>query len=257
MLDRLSRDVGRDSRYARKGCLTVNADDWGRNRETTDRTLECITHGTVTAVSAMVFMEDSERSAALARECQVDCGLHVNLTLKFAVPSGRAQLVEHHGRVAGFLRRHRLAQVTFHPGLARSFEYVLRAQLEEYERLYGVAPDRLDGHHHMHLAANVLLGGLLPNGTRVRRNFSFFPGEKHLLNRLYRKAVDGMLARRHRLTDYFFSLPPLSPRSRLERILSLASEATVEVETHPVNLEEHSFLMGDDLVGLVQPFRRA
>ena len=51
--------------------------------------------------------------------------------------------------------------------------YVVKAQLEEFERLYGRAPNRIDGHHHAHLCANVVLAGLLPAGTIVRRNFSF------------------------------------------------------------------------------------
>jgi predicted glycoside hydrolase/deacetylase ChbG (UPF0249 family) len=45
--------------------LIVNADDWGRNRDATDRSLECHRNGRITTVSAMVFMEDSERAADL------------------------------------------------------------------------------------------------------------------------------------------------------------------------------------------------
>jgi hypothetical protein len=95
----------------------------------------------------------------------------------------------------------------------------------------------------MHLCANVLWGELLPSGTVVRRNFSFQPGEKGLGNRLYRKAVDRTLARRHRLVDFLFSLPPFEPAGRLQRISSLARKSVVELETHPVNPEEYRFLM--------------
>ena len=136
------------------------------------------------------------------------------------------------------------------PWTAGSFEYVVKAQLDEFFRLYGALPDRIDGHHHMHLCANVLLGRLLPRGTLVRRNFSFRPGEKSLLNRLYRKAVDYRLSRRHRLVDFLFSLLPLDPPSRLQGIFSLASTSTVEVETHPINPDEYSFLMGDAILRL-------
>ena len=100
----------------------------------------------------------------------------------------------------------------------------------------------------MHLCANALLAGLLPLGTLVRRNFSFQPGEKGAVNRLHRPAVDKRLARRHRLTDFFFSLPPLEPQSHLERILSLAHQFAVEVETHAVNADEYRFLTGDEVV---------
>ncbi len=68
------------------------------------------------------------------------------------------------------------------------------------------------------------------------------------MNRLYRKAVDRRLARRHRPTDYFLSLLPFESQSHLERIRSLAQESVVEVETHPVNADEYRFLTGDDVV---------
>jgi hypothetical protein len=145
----------------------------------------------------------------------------------------------------------------FHPGLASSFEYLVAAQRGEFCRLYGTEPVRLDGHHHMHLCSNVLLGRLLPSGTMVRRNFSFQPGEKSIGNRLYRNVVDRILTRRHQLTDYFFSLPPLVPPGRLERIFSLANEFTIELETHPVMGGEYSFLMGKEFLRLTANIRIA
>lgn len=229
------------------GRLMINADDWGRSREITDRTLQCCERGSVSSVSAMVLMEDSERAAALARERSIDAGLHLNFTTPFSVPGCPAPLAWHQQRIARCLLRHRFAQVLFHPALVRSFEYVASAQVDEFWRLYGVAPQRYDGHHHMHLCANVLLSNLVPPGTAVRRNFSFEAGEKGFGNRLYRKLVDRALARHHRLTDFFFSLQPLEPRSRLERIFSLAREFVVELETHPSDMEEYRFLTRDDV----------
>lgn len=240
-----------------KGLLIVNADDWGRDDQNTDRTLDCIRRGTVSAVSAMVFMEDSQRAAAIAREQGIDTGLHLNLTTHFSERGTPGRLIEHQQRLARFLRRHRFARVLFHPGLVRSFEYVVYAQRDEYQRLYGTQPARLDGHHHMHLCTNVLLKGLLPKGGRVRRNFSFQPGEKSIGNRYYRNLVDRSLSRRHRLTDFFFSLPPLDPTSRLKRIFSLANEFEIEVETHPVHPAEYSFLMGEEFSSLTANIRIA
>jgi chitin disaccharide deacetylase len=190
----------------------------------------------------MVFMEDSERAAALALERAVNVGLHLNFTTPFSSRAATGRLTEHHGRVSGFLLRNRLSQVVYHPRLASSFEYLVAAQVEEFRRIYGAAPDRVDGHHHMHLCANVLLGELLPAGTLVRRNVSFMPGEKGWINRLYRKLVDRLLKRRHRLVDYLFSLAPVEPPDRLRRIVSLAQHAIVELETHPANPDEYRFL---------------
>jgi chitin disaccharide deacetylase len=238
----------RSSQAQADGALIVNADDWGRSHETTERIYECVLRGTVSSVSAMVFMEDSERAATVARERVIDAGLHLNLTTAFSAARRPASLVQRQQDLAKHLRRHRLSQIMFHPALIRSFEYVVSAQLDEFSRLYGASPARIDGHHHMHLCSNVLLAKLLPAGTIVRRNFSFQPGEKSLYNRLYRRIVDRKLARRHRLTDYFFSLAPLDPPGRLQRIFSLARQSVVEVETHPVNADEYRFLMGDDIL---------
>jgi chitin disaccharide deacetylase len=249
--------VRRDGAALHAGLLIINADDWGRDHENTERTLECILRRTVSSVSAMVFMEDSEKAAGIARERGIDAGLHLNFTTAFSAPGTPARLIEHQERVSRYLGRHRFAQVVFHPGLASSFEYIVKAQLDEFFRLYGAEPTRLDGHHHMHLCSNVLLGGFLPAGTLVRRNFSFQPREKSLVNRLYRNAVDLRLARRHRIVDFFFSLPPLDPPSRLQRIFSLANQFTVEVETHPVSSEEYSFLMGVELLRLTANTRIA
>lgn len=234
--------AGRLNEEPETGVLIINADDWGRDREATDRTLACVVRRAVSSVSAMMFMEDSERGAQLALGAGVDAGLHLNLTTPFSATGVPASLLRHHEKVVGYLTRHRLAQVLFHPGLQRSFQYVVSAQLDEFRRLYQKDPDRVDGHHHMHLCANVLLPGLLPKGTIARRNFSFRPGQKSLFNRLYRSGMDSILARRHRLTDFFFSLPPLEPPSRLEQIFSLARRYVVEVETHPINSDEYRFL---------------
>lgn len=228
--------------------LIVNADDWGRDAGTTTRILECVVPGGVSAVSAMVFMEDSERAASLAFERGIEAGLHLNFTTPFSAAGVPARLAEHQNGLTRYLRRHRLAPYVFNPRLTRAFEYVVRAQVDEFRRLYGKEPGRLDGHHHMHLCANVLAARLLPAGTFVRRNFCFEPGERSGWNRGYRNAVDRVLARRHRLTDWFFSLAPLDPAERVRRICTLARRSTVELETHPVETDEHRFLRSGGLL---------
>src|SRR5205814_7754041 len=116
------------------------------------------------------------------------------------------------------LLRTPLSRVNFHSQLSRSFEYHITAQREEFCRLYAAEPKRIDSHHHMHLSANVLLGGLLPAGTLVRQHFSYESGEKVLRNSVFRQVTRVVLARRHRVVDFLFSLPPLEPPDRLQRI---------------------------------------
>ncbi len=226
--------------------LIVNADDWGRNRAATERTLQCHREGRVTAASAMVFMADSERAAELASANDLDVGMHLNFTLPFTGAGRKGPLVERQQRIAGYLLGDKYRKLFYNPALGNDFRYVYAMQVEEYRRIYGRAPARIDGHHHMHLCANVLYAGLIPAGLRVRRNFTFAAGEKSLFNRLYRAAVDARLRRKYVCTDYFFRLLPLSPRDRIKRIADLSRRSAVELAVHPEMPEEYDFLMSRD-----------
>lgn len=233
-----------------RGRLILNADDWGRDRQTTEMTLDCVRCAAISSVSAMVFMEDSERAAAVARERGVDAGLHLNLSSPLSATNCPAQLREHQQKVARYLTGNPFARGVFNPFLAGSFKYVVAAQIEEFVRLYGAAPERIDGHHHMHLSANVLLGGLLPSGTIVRRHFSHEAGEKALRNGIFRMVTDAVLARRYRVADFFFTVIPFDPPARLQQIISLAGRYIVEIETHPADPGEHRFLAGGEIFRL-------
>lgn len=227
--------------------LIINADDWGRDTETTDRIHECVKCRAISSVSAMVFMEDSERAAVIAQEQRISAGLHLNFTTKFTSSGVSSTLQDHQWRVSSFLSRRSWSLVVFHPGLVSSFDYLVKSQCDEFATLYGDYPQKLDGHHHMHLCANVLLQRLLPSGTAVRRSFSFRPKEKSMWNRMYRRLVDIDLARNHQLTDYFFSIAPLKHRERLDYIFSLAKHSVVELETHPVALDEYTYLTSGEV----------
>ena len=229
--------------------LIINADDWGYDAHTTRRALTCVERGSISSVSAMVFMEDSERAAAVARDHGIDAGLHLNLDTPFTKVPINSNLVEHQARLARFLHNP-FSRPFFHPGLVRAFEYVVSSQLAEYDRLYGTAPRRIDGHHHMHLAANVLFGGLLPLGTVLRPHFSREPGEKRIRNSIFRCYTKLILPRSHRTVDGLFALPPLEPK-RLLQIFSRSREITVEVEAHPANPVEFEFLTGGALFRLL------
>lgn len=229
------------------GALIVNADDWGRDGRTTDAILQCARAGAISAVSAMVFMDDSERAAALARSEGIDAGLHLNFTAPLSAATVPAGLGDRQRQLGARLRLHPLSRIVYYPKLNPLFDYVVKAQLDEFQRLYGRPPSRIDGHHHMHLCGNVVFGRLLPERTVVRRNFSFRRGEKWFVNRWYRRWIDGLIARRHRVVDFLFNLSPMQPGSRLDRIVSLAGRSIVELETHPVVEAERDFLLGDGL----------
>jgi predicted glycoside hydrolase/deacetylase ChbG (UPF0249 family) len=223
------------------GMLVINADDWGRDQQTTDAIREFTRTGAVSSVSAMVFMEDSERAAAIARQDGTFAGLHLNLTTPFSFRGCRVGLRSHQERLARYLTRSRFSRLIFHPGLANSFRYVVSAQLDEFHRLYDSGARKIDGHHHMHLSANILFAGLLPHDVIVRRHFSSEPGEKRLRNVAFRQFTR-VLMTGHRTTDYFFSLVPLEPEERLKRIFGLARTSCVELGVHPIQSRETVFL---------------
>lgn len=223
--------------------LIVNADDWGMNRTSTDNSLSCFLNSRITSVSAMVFMADSERAADLAREYGLDTGLHLNFTRPFDMAGVSRRLTESQVRIGAFLRKSRYAALLYNPLLRRDFEYCFKAQQEEYERLYDGRPTHVDGHHHMHLCTNMLVARLIPAGWTVRRSFTFAPGEKSMVNRLYRNAVDAIIRRRYTCTDFFFSLQPKAGSERLRSVAALAKSGNVELMVHPERQEDFAYLM--------------
>ena len=232
--------------------LIINADDWGRSRTETHAALRCYQEGRVTSVSAMVFMEDSERAAELAKENELDVGLHVNFAEAFTGRNYPDKLRQYHGRTISYLMGNKYAQLVYNPILRKEFAYSYTAQSEEFVRLFGRPPSHIDGHHHMHLCANMLLTNMIPAGMKMRRNFSFSPGEKSLLNRTYRGLVDRWLARRYRLPDYFFDLTQCIREKKLERVWALAKSNKVELMTHPVVQTESDYLMSDDFLTMLE-----
>jgi predicted glycoside hydrolase/deacetylase ChbG (UPF0249 family) len=232
--------------------IIINADDWGRNTTATDNSMVCFKNGKITSVSAMVFMEDSNRAAALALENDLDVGLHLNFTTKFNQKNTSSKLLECQQRIAAFLQKNRYCFLLYNPILKRDFHYVFSAQYEEYIRLYHNKPTHIDGHHHMHLCTNVLFQRLIPRGSKVRRNFSFSSKEKSTVNRLYRSLVDRWLQRKYQCTDFFFSLVPMYKADRLREIVELSLVHNVELMVHPEKQDEYSYLLSFEYMEIIR-----
>ena len=237
--------------------LIDNAGDLGRSKAATGAARVCYAKGRITSTSAMAFMMDSERASEGASGAGLDVGLHVNFSEKFSAGFVPELLRKAHDQIRRFLSANKYALLIFNPLLIRQFEFVFAAQLAEFKRLYGRPPSHLDGHQHLHLATNMLVQRVLPAGAKVRRSFSFRHGERSFVNRWYRSAVDRNLMRRHRVTGHFFSLSDHLAPDRLERVISLAREADVELMVHPQRPAEHAFLMSDAYVEALSHVRLA
>jgi predicted glycoside hydrolase/deacetylase ChbG (UPF0249 family) len=235
--------------------IIINADDWGRSRVETDSALSCFKKGRITSVTAMVFMDDSARAADLAQAAGLEVGLHLNLSQHFTGGAPSALLREHHANLMRYLSRNKYALAIYNPVLTREFRYVYEAQVEEFIRLYKKPPSHIDGHHHRHLCANIVLGGIIPRGEKVRRNFTFWPGERGPMNRLYRNAVDQVLCRRYRLTNYFFALAACIQNNEMARVAGAAESATVELMSHPAKAGEYAYLMSDEHLAMLRKLR--
>ena len=230
--------------------LYVNADDLGWTKDITDRILRCYSQRRIHTASVMTFMNDSERASKLAIDNKLDVGLHLNLTQEFTGQAATNTLKSHQMAVSDYLNARKINQVLFNPLLRNSFDYVFQAQWEEFHRLYGKDPTRLDGHHRMHLCMNMLFSTRLPKGLRVRRNFTFGPGEKDPLNRLYRHLVDRWLTSRFLYTDSFFSMAPIN-QGRLQRLVLMSKSSDVELMVHPGIKKEYLYLLSLEWESLI------
>jgi chitin disaccharide deacetylase len=235
--------------------LVVNADDYGLDKKTTNRILACYTRKRVHSASAMTFMADSESAAFLSKETGLPVGLHLNLDEEMTGPQLPLKLKEYHRATATYLNARKWNQLIYNPFLRNTFDYVFQAQWDEFCRLYGEEPMRLDGHHHRHLCMNILLSGKLKNGIKIRRNFSFYRGEKNPINRLYRLIVDRWLQSNFVCTDSFFSIKPLD-LTKLQQRVALSISSDIEIMVHPGIEDEFMFLLSPEWENLVSQISR-
>lgn len=192
----------------------------------------------------MVFMKDSERAADLAIRENLETGLHLNLVLPLDASGVPERVKKEQNEVARFFRRGPWTQVIYNPFIERAVTAVFNSQVEEYQRLFGREPAYFNGHKHFHLSLNMIFAGVLPAGAAVRRSFTFYRGEKGLLNRRYRRMVDTWLRKEHVTTDAFFTVKPVDNLPRLSRIMTLAQTASVELMVHPWSPDQYAFLTG-------------
>jgi predicted glycoside hydrolase/deacetylase ChbG (UPF0249 family) len=235
--------------------LIITADDYGKTRNATDRILECLLKKRITSISAMVFMEDSERSASLALETGAEVGFHLNFTLPYSGENIPEKLRDEQKAVFSYLTKHKIFQVIYNPLLANSFKFLFLSQQEEFIRLYGRKPEHYNGHHHMHLCTNVLAGGIIPKGTKMRGTFTFERSEKNPLNLLYRRLLKVYISRRFLSTDSFFNIGALKNVKSLRSIINRAVQENIEIGVHPEKPEEGEFIVGHEFGQLLDSVR--
>jgi predicted glycoside hydrolase/deacetylase ChbG (UPF0249 family) len=219
------------------GLLIVNADDFGYDERSTDAAAECFARGRITSVSAMVYMRDSERAAAIAREARVPVGLHLNLSEPYTGSDVAEGARRRQARLAERFRGEwlRVRRWVYDPMIRRDVDGCIGEQLERFQALYGASPSHVDGHKHVQVSPNVFLSRAVRPGTRMRTAL-------HLdatLLRPGRAARRRLMEKRFTSTDYCFDF------AERERALQLARESTVELVVHPA-LRDYAALLSND-----------
>lgn len=222
-----------------RGLLIVNADDLGLSERDTDTTLQCLRDGSVTSATAMVWMRDSVRAAALARAAGAPVGLHLNLIEPYTSGGVPASVAERQLRIVTRLRRTAAAGHMYHPGWRADVERCVADQIRRFVELYGRPPTHFDGHRHMHLVANALLARPLRGAglRRCRRPVDRTASE----SRPSRRAARSLLAAAMRAWGYqttrrCVSIRALAPElggAGIEAGLRAADGGSLEVMVHP------------------------
>lgn len=225
-----------------RGLLIVNADDWGYDEPTTRAIADCHLAGGLTSTTAMMFMAGSEQAASLAGEhLDLGIGLHLNLFEEYSSESAPVTVRDRQQRLLDCFQRSRLRRWVYDPRIRRQVDQVIGDQWERFLELYGREPTHVDGHHHSHMAANVLLSRALPRGTAIRNALS----DAHRPTpaaRVLRASRRRLVLSRFRSTDYFFSIETAWPGltgTPPEEKLGLSQRNTVEVMVHPAYPREY------------------
>jgi predicted glycoside hydrolase/deacetylase ChbG (UPF0249 family) len=243
------------------GLLIVNADDWGGEERSTDAIHEAFRGGLVTSTTAMVYMDDSDRAASIARAAGLPVGLHLNLTQPFTDPATPAPVRERQLRLTEDFAGH---GKDGHPGVAswRRWVYdprlrsavaaVLTDQLERFEALYGGPPTHFDGHNYVDVCPNVFLSSALPKGSKMRNSLDRYPLGKGAMA-LARTVRQAARDRRFDSTRYVVHITDLDlpddPR------LQLAADDSIEVVTHPDHAPEMDRLKSETWDSCLARFR--
>jgi len=215
--------------------LIVNADDFGWNRGATDLTVECFAAGQITSTTALMYMEDSDRAAAIAVERDLPVGLHLNLTDPFTAASVPEPVRARQAAACRIFGDGGLRQRswTYDPRIRELVDATIRDQLERFRALLGREPTHVDGHNHVQVCPNVILARPLA-GEKMRDALWSYPSTRSAMG-VARALRRVLTARGHLTTHYFFDIAELhrGGAGEMAARVGLAAGTAVEVMCHP------------------------
>ncbi len=231
------------------GLLIVNADDWGHDEETTRAIADCHLAGGLTSTTAMMFMEGTEPAASIAKgHPRLGIGLHLNLIEEYSDRSTPVTVRDRQRRLLERFRARRRRRWLYDPRIRHDVDRIVADQLDRFVELYGRPPTHLDGHHHCHRAANVLLSPSLPRGMKIRNVLSDARQPNPLTDGL-RRGRDRLVSLRFLSTEFFFSIMTVWPElagAPPAGKLGLSRQTSVEVMVHPAFPQEYEPLQSSE-----------
>jgi chitin disaccharide deacetylase len=220
---------------SRQSLLIVNADDYGHDRAATDLTIECFGRGQLSSATAMMYMPDSERAAALALEHDLPTGLHLNFTEPFADPATPSAVRERQAEACRRIGHNlRLYSWIYDISVRSMVDDAIRDQAERFEMLFGRPPTHVDGHNHVQVCPNVALASTLPS-RRIRNALWAWP-ERHTVMGAMRSLRGRLVNRRLQTTRYFADITEThrpGMDARRSPLLACSRQTSVEVMAHP------------------------
>ncbi len=231
--------------------LIINADDWGMSQLVTDNILNCYINSRITSTTAMMFMNDTERSAELALLYNIPVGLHLNLTDIFTGNVKDSRLVMSHKKICKYYRGNKYSEVIYNPKIIEDLKYSFKLQYEEFIRFYKKPPTHIDGHHHLHLSANIFISNTITKGIKVRRGFSLDDKRVKFMNRIYHCIVNLLFLRKYVCTDYFYGVTCNIDEMFLREIIEKSKRFDVEIMVHPGVPDDYIYLNGEHYYTLI------
>jgi hopanoid biosynthesis associated protein HpnK len=234
--------------------LIVTGDDFGISTAVNQAILRAHREGILTSASLMVNGPAFREAVELARATPtLAVGLHLALSGSAATldPDRIPSLLGEDGRFPASPARAGL-KYYFSPSARRQLEGEIRAQIERFLST-GLAPDHVDGHHHLHMHPvifSILVRACADYGIpalrivreRLRLALRVDPGRR--LSRLAHSAVFALLARsaRGKVGELPIGTPDavlglfLDGRMTKERLLGLVAslpDGITEIYSHP------------------------
>lgn len=222
--------------------LIINADDFGKDHDTTMAICEAFEKGLIMRTTLMANCEGAKEAMTLAKEKGFadKVGVHLNLTHGHPLTdsmSANLLMCDKNGHFTADFHRNTFKRFVLDKKTRNDITKELDAQIRRYEELGGTL-FHLDSHHHVHTDMSVL-SAIMPlvrkyNIKSMRLGRNLYHGGNPLM-RLYKKMLNGKIGAINKDTcNYFGSVEDFEKYGVSE---SFRNENVIEIMVHPMYID--------------------